>query len=169
VRAPVLLVVVIPLIVPACGGGSGEATFKSMTRTEVAPPSRADLVGVADTICRNHQSRREDLESQARELEPIASPSDARRVAALLRQEADNRRAEARELAALPSPPTDVAPVAPLLSLIRAQADVLEHWARAYDHLDQAAIRRTQIQLGVLAGRAARAARADGLTVCGQP
>jgi hypothetical protein len=168
VRIELLLVVVIAMVAAGCGGGSGKTTTRSETRTSERPPSKADYVAVADTICKNHQSRQEDLESQARELGRISSAEKTHRIAELLRQESDNRVAEAQELDGLRPPAADAATTASILSLLRAQARVIDDWAKAYDDLDSEAIRRLQIRLGALAAEAGERARSYGFEVCGQ-
>ncbi len=55
-----------------------------------------------------------------------------------------------------------------VLALVGAETVVIDRWAKAYDDLDAAAIRRLQIRLGLTAGTAARRARAYGFEVCGQ-
>ena len=119
------------------------------------PSSKADFIDQADAICRNHQSRREDLESQARELGPLTSKAQARQIADLLREESANRGAEVSELGDIDPPLADAAEVNEILELLRAEADVIDTWAAAFDDLDAAAIRRQQIRLGVTTGRAA--------------
>jgi hypothetical protein len=158
---PVLLAVVVLFAVTGCGGGSDKTTAPSEPRRADGPPSNADYAAVGDTICANHRSRREDLESQARELGPITSPDQADRIAGLLRQERDNRLAEADELGEVQTP-------APMVSMIRAEAKVIGAWASAYAKLDSEAIRRLRIQLGAATARAAERARAYGFKVCGQ-
>jgi hypothetical protein len=164
IALPALLLLTLPA---GCGGGSKGTT--TQVATNAGPPSsKADYIEVADTICRNHQSRREDLESQARDVGPLTSKEKARQVAALLRQESANRRAEVAEVRALQPPAPDAATVSSILSLLSAESDVLERWADAYDAGDAAGIQRLQIRLGLTAGRAARQARSYGFQVCGQ-
>src|SRR5690349_8678805 len=143
----------IALLATGCGGGSGSTTTASHGQASFGPRAKADYIEVADAICRNHQSRREDLESQARELGPITSQANADRIAALLRKESRNRRAEVREIEALRGPAGGAAPV---LAPIRAEASLIEEWAKAYDRLDASAIRRLQIQLGLVTAKAAQ-------------
>jgi hypothetical protein len=166
VRRIVLPALVVLLAAAGCGGS--KETTTQVTTSLPQPQTKADYVERADAICRNHQSRREDLESQAGELGPLRSKAQARQVAELLRKESSNRRAEIGELGDLQPPPADPAEVNQILELVRAEADVIDSWAAAYDNLDQAAIRRQQIRLGVTAGRAAQRARAYGFEVCGQ-
>ena len=161
------LVVLIPVLAAGCGGGSKETTTQVAT-ADGQPPSKADYVGLADAICRNHQSRREDLESQAGELGPLTSKAKARQVASLLRQESANRRDEIQELRNLQPPPADAPKVDAVLSLLSAESAVLDKWADAYDDLDDVAIRRLQIRLGLTAGKATVRARTYGFEVCGQ-
>jgi hypothetical protein len=150
-----------------CGGGS-KATTTQVATNAGPPSSKADYIEVADAICRNHQSRREDLESQASDVGPLTSTQKARQVAALLRQESANRRSEVAEVRALQPPPADAATVSSILSLVSAETDVIERWADAYDAGDAAGIQRLQIRLGLTAGRAARRAASYGFQVCGQ-
>ena len=92
---------------------------------------------MADVICKNHQSRREDLESQARELGPLTSKAKAREAGALLRKEADNRRTEVGGLRGLQQPAADAATIDSILSLVSAETNVIDRWAAAYDRLDE--------------------------------
>jgi len=166
---PRLLVVIAVLVAVAamgCGGGSGKTT-QGETRTG-APPSGTAFVALADTICANHRSRREDLESQARELGPIASRGQAARIALLLRKEAANRRSEVRELEALPTASADEAMAASVIPRIRAEAKVIDDWASAYAELDRRRIRRLQFQLAAITASTAGRARKHGFDVCGQ-
>lgn len=150
-----------------CGGGSKETTTQVITN---APPSqtRADYVERADAICRNHQSRQADLESQATDLGPITSEDKAHQIADLLREESANHRAEIGELSDLQPSSADAAAVNEFLERIHTEATVIDTWAAAYDDGDEAAIRRNQIRLGVTAGEAASRARALGFKVCGR-
>jgi hypothetical protein len=168
VRRIAPLVLLIPVLTAGCGGGSKETTTQVATADGGRPPSKADYVGLADAICRNHQSRREDLESQAGELGPLTSNAKARQVASLLRQESANRRDEVQELRDLQPQPADAAKVDAILSLLSAESAVLDKWANAYDDLDDVAIRRLQIRLGLTASKATERARAYGFEVCGQ-
>jgi hypothetical protein len=168
VRRIAPLVLLISVLAAGCGGGSKETTTQVATADDGEPPSKADYVGLADAICRNHQSRREDLESQAGELGPLTSKAKARQVASLLREESANRRDEVQELRDLQPPAADAAQVDAVLSLLSAETAVLDKWANAYDELDDVAIRRLQIRLGLTAGKATERARAYGFEVCGQ-
>jgi hypothetical protein len=168
VRRIALLALLLAALAAGCGGGSKETTTPVATNRGGPPASKAEYIELADTICRNHQSRREDLESQVGELGPLTSKDEARRVADLLRKEAANRRAEVEELRGLEPPAADAARVDSILSLVSAEADVLDRWADAYDDADAGGIRRLQITLGLSAGRASNRARAYGLEVCGQ-
>ena len=150
-----------------CGGGSKETTTQVPT-SDGPQSSKADFIEQADAICRNHQSRREDLESQAGELGPLTSKSQAHQVANLLRKESTNRRAEISELEDLDPPPVDADEVNEILELVGTEVDVIDTWATAYDDLDEQAIRRQQIRLSVTSARAAARARAFGFEVCGQ-
>ncbi len=163
----VVIAVLVALAAGGCGSGSGETTTRSGTRTGTQP-IRADFISLADTICANHRSRREDLESQARELGPITSARQGQRIAALLREEAANRRAEVRELEALPDPSPERLGAESVFALIRAQAKVLDEWADAYDDLDRRRIRRLQFRLAASSELAAGRARKYGFDVCGQ-
>jgi hypothetical protein len=161
-----VLALLVSALAAGCGGGPDETTEVKTIAPQ--PQSRADYVERADAICHNHQSRREDLVSQASDLGPLTSKAKAHRVAGLLREESSNRRAEVSELGDLPPPAADAAQVNEILELVRTEADVIDTWAAAYDELDAAAIRRQQIRLGLTAGRAAARARAYGVEVCGQ-
>ena len=163
-----LLLILIPVFAAGCGGGSDETATRVETGLDEQPPSKPDYVEVADVICMNHQSRREDLESQASELGRIDSAAKARRIAGLLRTESRNLMAEHRELADLQPPPPDLAQVASFLSGIRARATVIRHWARAYEDLDRARIRRFRIRLGVISAATEERARAYGFDACGR-
>ena len=163
-----MLALLVPAVTAGCGGGSSETTTQVTGQRSAAPQSRTDYLELADAICRNHQSRQQDLESQAAELGPLTSKEQARRVAELLREESANRRAEIGELGDLQPPPADAAEVNEIIELIHTEATVIDSWAAAYDDLDEAAIRRQQIRLGLTAGRAADRARAFGFRVCGQ-
>jgi hypothetical protein len=164
---PLVIAVLVALAAGGCGSGSGETTTRSETRTGTQP-TRADFVSLADTICANHRSRREDLESQARELGPITSARQARRIAALLREEAANRRAEVHELEALPTPSLHEMMAASVFPLIRAEAKVIDEWAAAYDDRDRQGIRRLQARLALATATAALQARKYGFDVCGE-
>jgi hypothetical protein len=168
VRTLVLLVVFIALVSAGCGGGSSQTTTRSETRQTGEPSSEADYIAVGDAICKNHQSRREDLESQAGELGPIVSAGQAHRIAALLRKESANRLAEVRELEALPTHSAGDATAASVFPLIRAEAKVIEDWAGAYDDLDRRRIRRLQFHLAAISQTTAGRARKYGFEVCGQ-
>ena len=159
--------VLIPVLVAGCGGGSEEATTRVETTVDQQPPSKPDYVGVADVICMNHQSRREDLESQASDLGPIDSAAKAHRIADLLRKESRNLTAEYQELEAV-QPPADLAQVASFLSGIRARARLIRDWAGAYDDLDGAQIRRLRIRLGVITAATEERAQAYGFDACGR-
>jgi hypothetical protein len=164
-----LLALLIPTVAAGCGGGGSAKTTTQVTGQRSAGPStRADYIELADVICRNHQSRREDLESQAGELGPLTSKEKARRTADLLREESANRRAEISELGDLQPPAADEAEVNEFIELIHTEATVIDTWAAAYDDLDDAAIRRQQIRLGVTVGKTADRARAFGFQVCGR-
>jgi hypothetical protein len=167
VRRVALLTALLPLLLAGCGGSSKDATTQVAT-TPGPPPTKSAYVELADAICRNHQSRREDLESQAGEVGPLTSMEKARRVAALLRKESDNRKGEVAELRALQPSPGDRPTVNEILSLVEAETRVIDRWAAAYDAGNATAIGRLQIRLGVTAGRATRQARAFGFEVCGQ-
>jgi hypothetical protein len=168
VRTLVLWAVLVALVVSGCGGGSSHATTQHETASAVRSPSRADYIEVGDTICANHRSRREDLESQARDLGPINSRGKANRIADLLRQESENRLAETRELEDRPPPAGEAPARARPLSLLRAQARLIERWARAYDDVDSEEIRALQRRLGALTARTRDSFRAYGFKACGQ-
>jgi hypothetical protein len=162
IAVPALL---LPLIAVGCGGGSEGTTTHPAAQRATQPASKQQLVEVGDAICANHQSRREDLESQARELGPLSSAAKTRRVANLLREESSNLRDEAGEIEGRDSP--DAAALSPVLSAIRARARAIDRWARAYEELDERAIRGGQIRVGLLTAAAQEKARGYGFLVCG--
>ena len=163
-RRIALPALVLALTAGGCGGGSGQTTTELSTQ----PASKQQFIQVGDAICANHQSRREDLESQARELGPLSTAAKARQVAALLRREAHNLRAEADELAARQLPPQDGSLAERVLESIRARARAIDRWAAAYEAGEEDAIRRGQIRVGVLAAKSQRRAGAYGFLVCGR-
>jgi hypothetical protein len=167
VRGLLVSLVLIPVVATGCGGGSDETTMKVETKVDQQPLSKTDYVEVADVICMNHQSRREDLESQASDLGPIDSAAKAHRIAELLRKEGRNLTAEYQELKAL-QPPANLAPVASFPSGIRARARLIQDWARAYDDVDGARIRRLRIRLGAITAATEERAQAYGFNPCGQ-
>ena len=116
-----------------CGGGSTESTTQVETHRDDQPLPKADYIALGDVICRNHESRTRDLESQTIELGHIDSKGKAHRVAALLRRQTDNLAAEAQELQGLQPPPADVGEVGSILGFLRAKVDVLREWASAYE------------------------------------
>ena len=150
-------VLVVATVAFGCGGGPDKQA-----------PSKADYIALGDVICKNHQSRREDLESQTLGLGPLSSEGKAHQVADLLRMQSDNLTAETQELAALQQPPADAGTVESILSLDRAKASLTDDWAKAYDDLDTAEMRRLQIRIGVATAKARDRARAYGFKVCGQ-
>jgi hypothetical protein len=168
VRRIALLAPLVLALGVGCGGGSAETTTQISRQQSAGPATKADYIELADTICSNHQSRREDLESQAGELGALTTKAKARQVATLLRKESDNRRAEVGELRDLRPPTADAGAVDSVLALVGAETDLIDRWADAYDDLDAAGIRRLQIRLGLTAGSAADRARAYGFEVCGQ-
>jgi hypothetical protein len=165
VRRIVLLTLLVPTLLAGCRGDSPETTTQVETQRIGSMP-RANYVAVADTICVNHQSRREDLESQASELRPVNSPGEADEVADLLREEGRNLRSEVRELEAR-RPPAAELPLDAFLAAIRARAQAIDKWADAYDHLDEGRIRKLQARVGALAAAAELRARKYGFHVCG--
>jgi hypothetical protein len=167
VRGLLLSLALIPVVASGCGGGSDDTT-RVETTVDEQPPSKPDYVEVADVICMNHQSRREDLESQASDSVPIDSAAKARRIADLLRKESRNLTSEAHELEALQAPPADLAQEASFLSGIRARAGLIKDWAGAYDDLDGAQIRRLRIRLGVITAASERRAQVYGFNACGR-
>jgi hypothetical protein len=156
-RRVVPLVLLLPVAMAGCGGGSTKSTT-----------AKTDYVALADVICRNHLSRTQDLESQTAELGALDSSHDAHLVAGLLRQQAANLTAEGRELQGLQPPPADETKVKAMAGLVRSKARLITRWARAYDDLSTAKIRALQIRIGVATDRARNAARGDGFKVCGQ-
>jgi hypothetical protein len=163
-----LVLTLLPVLTAGCGGGSSENSTQVGTQHGEQPPSKAKFVALADAICKNHQSRREDLESQASDLGRLTSKAKAREVAALLRKESGNRMAEVEELERQQPPPGDVATVGSILSLVRGETRVIDRWANAYDGLDSQRIQRLQIRLGLTAAEASKRALAYGFEVCGQ-
>jgi hypothetical protein len=168
VRRIASLALLLPALAAGCGGGSAESTTQISGQQSAESMTKADYLELADTICRNHQSRREDLESQAGELGALTTKAKARQVATLLRKESDNRRAEVGEVRGLQPPTADGGAVDSVLGLVATEADVIDRWADAYDDLDAAEIRRLQIRLRFTARKAADRARAYGFEVCGQ-
>jgi hypothetical protein len=164
----VLLLFLIPVVAAGCGGGSDETRTRVETGPDEQPPSKPEYIELADVICMNHQSRREDLESQASELGRIDSAAEARRIADLLREESRNLMAEHQEVGDLQLPPADLAQVASVLSGIRARARAIRDWARAYEDLDATQIRRLQVRLGVISAATEERAQAYGFDTCGR-
>ncbi len=154
------LSLLVAIAMAGCGGGSTESTTQVQTK--------ADFVSLADAICRNHESRTKDLESQTVDLGSIDSKEKAHQVAALLRQQADNLTAEAQELQSRKPPPADAGTVGSILGQLRAKVNLLGEWAKAYDDLDTARIRALQKRIGEATANARRAARAYGFEVCGR-
>jgi hypothetical protein len=152
VRRVALLLVLIPLVA---------------TQQSGQPLSKAEFIAQADAICHNHQSRREDLESQANELGPLNSEK-AHQVADLLRQESDNLIAETQELQALHPPSAGVGTLRSIVSIVAAKASVIDDWAEAYDDLDAREIRRLQLRIGVVTAKAEGIAQGYGFEVCGR-
>jgi hypothetical protein len=167
VRSVVPLVLLIAIVAAGCGGSTKSGT-KVETEQGNQPLPEADYISLGDVICKNHQSRREDLESQTIALGRLNSNSKAHQVAELLRREGDNLTAEAQELQALQPPPADVSTVESIVALIRAKAHVIGEWAKAYDDLNTAAIRTLQVRIGVATAKARDEARAYGFEICGQ-
>jgi hypothetical protein len=155
VRGIVVLVCLIATVTVGCGGDKDEQ-----------PPSKADYIALADVICRNHESRTQDLESQTAKLGRLNTEAKAHRVAGLLRDESDNLTAEVQELATRQPPPADAGTVESILSLDRARAGLIERWAKAYDDLDTAEIRRLQRRIGLATAEAKSKASAYGFNVC---
>jgi hypothetical protein len=168
VRRPTLVVLLIVVVTAGCGSDSSETTTRAGPQLEERPLSKAEFIELGDSICRNHRSRREDLESQVIDLGRLDSGDKARQVATLLRQESSNRRAEIGELGDLQPPSADAGEVNELLELLRTEAGVIDTWAAAYDDLDAVAIRRQQIRLAQTTGNTADRARAYGFEICGK-
>jgi hypothetical protein len=168
VRSVAFLVLLIAMVAAGCGGGSTKTATQVETQQERQPLSRADYIALGDVICKNHQSRREDLESQTIDLGRLNSEDKAHRVAGLLRQQSDNLRAEVQELRGLKPPSADIGTARSILSVVGAKAGVIDNWAKAYDDLDTAEIGRLQIQIGAITAKAGDRARAYGFKVCGQ-
>jgi DNA repair ATPase RecN len=160
---PVLLFVV----AVGCGGGPTKTATQVDTQPDVGRLSKAGYIQLGDVICKNHQSRREDLESQTIDLGRLNSEAKAHRVAELLRQESENLTAEARELESLQPPPGDAGRVGSVPALVRAKARLIDDWAKAYDDLDTPQIRSLQIRIGEATAKARDRARAYGFEICG--
>jgi hypothetical protein len=157
------------IVAVGCGGGSTKTATGVETQQENQPLSKARYIALGDVICKNHQSRREDLESQTIDLGSLNSKDKAHQVAELLRQQSDNLTAEADEVQALNPPSSaDARTVASILSLVRAKTGLIDQWAKAYDDLDTTEIRRLQIRIGITTAKARSRARAYGFEVCGQ-
>jgi hypothetical protein len=167
VRRIALPALLIAALAPGCSGCTDGGNTHAGGRSDEQPPSKADYIELADAICRNHQSRREDLESQAAALGSLNSAAKARRVAGLLRRESRNLRSEIRELEAR-RPPSPNSALDSFSSAIRARAEALDEWARAYDDLDEGRIRKLQVRVGLLAATAERRARRYGFRACGR-
>ena len=163
IALPALL---IAALAPGCGGCSDGSDTQVGTPSG-GPSSKANYIELADAICRNHQSRREDLESQAAALGSLNSAAKARRVSELLRRESRNVRSETRELEAR-RPPSPNSSLDSFISITRSRAEALDEWARAYDDLDEGRIRRLQVRVGLLAATAKERARRYGFRACGQ-
>jgi hypothetical protein len=117
-------------------------------------------VAVGDAICRNHQSRTRDLESRTIELGALDSPAKAHRAAALLRKQSENLTIEAQELSTHQA--------GSIAAPVRAKANLIGEWARAYDDLDTARIQALQARVADATARVRRAARANDFEVCGK-
>ncbi len=167
-RRIALVGVLIPLFTAGgCGGGSTEPATQVATQQSGQPLSRAEFIAQADVICHNHESRREDLESQANELGHLNSDK-AHQVADLLRQASDNLMAESQELQALDPPSAGVGTLRSIVSVVAAEASVIDDWAQAYDDLDAREIRRLQLRIGAITAKADGIARGYGFEVCGR-
>ena len=89
------LTLLVAIAMAGCGGGLHDG---GRHPRDEQPLTKADFVSLGDAICRNHESRTKDLESQTIDLGRIDSKDKAHRVAGLLRQQAENLAAEAHEL-----------------------------------------------------------------------
>jgi phage I-like protein len=167
VRPISLLGLLIALLTVGCWGGSDKRDAQVTTRQVGPQQSEAAFIEVADAICGNHQSRREDLESQVAALGPLNTADEAHEVADLLRKEGRNLKSEIRELEAR-RPASPEPALSSFISVTRARAAALDHWARAYDELDQRRIRTLQIRVGMIAATAELRARKFGLRTCGR-
>jgi hypothetical protein len=165
VRWIALPALLIAALAPGCGGCSDGSDTQVGTRSG-EPPAKASYVELADAICRNHQSRREDLESQAAAVGSLNSAVKARQVADLLRRESRNLASEIQELQAR-RPPSSNSALESFISITRARAEALDEWARAYDHLDEGRIRKLQFRVGTIAATAEHRARQYGFRICG--
>src|SRR3954453_24128008 len=91
------------------------------TQRSTQPASKQQFIEIGDAICGIHQSRREDLESQARELRPLSAVANAMVAAAMagwvatLFAEGSRKLREAASEIANRKPP-DAAEVSPVLS-----------------------------------------------------
>jgi hypothetical protein len=102
------------------------------------------------------------------ELAPITS-GETGEVAALLRKQADNQRAEVKELLALRPPGAEAADLASLLSILSAEITDLDDWADAYDRGNAKEIRSSQARVATHNAEASALARGYGFKVCGGP
>ena len=167
-RSVALPALLIAIVAAGCGSGSTKTATQVETQQGQGPLSKAEYIALADVICHNHLSRRQDLESQAVAVGRLTSVGKAHQVANLLREESDNLVTEVEDLQSLQPPSADVGTVESILSLARTKAALIGKWSKAYDDLDATAIRRVQIQIGVATAKARHTARAYGFDVCGQ-
>jgi hypothetical protein len=120
---------------------------------------------LADVICKNHQSRRGDLEPDDRLLGQIDTRAKARRVAVLLRQESDNLRAEIEELQTRQRPLDAGSVIQSWRSSERRR--LIDSWAKATTISTWLRFKGCKIRIG-LATAKAEAGQAYGFEVCGQ-
>ncbi len=76
--------------------------------------------------------------------------------------------AEADELGALEPAPANANTVGSILGLVRAKADEIREWARAYDDLNAPQIHALQLRIGLATTKLRNAARAHRFKTCGQ-
>jgi hypothetical protein len=160
--------VIAVLAIAGCGGGGTKTVTQIGTQTSAEPLTKAEYIARADAICKVEEAKRAELEQQVAELAPITS-GETRVVAALLRKQADNQRAEVKELTALGPPAADAADLASLLSILGAEITDLDDWADAYDRRNAKEIRSSQARVAAHNAEASSLARGYGFKVCGGP
>jgi hypothetical protein len=160
--------VITVLAIAGCGGGGTKTITQIQTQRGAEPSTKADYIARADAICKAEEAKRAELEQQVADLAPITS-GETGQVAALLRQQADNQRAEVKGLLALRSPNPDTADLASLLSILSAEITDLDDWADAYDRRNAEEIRSAQARVAEHNAEASALARRYGFKVCGGP
>jgi hypothetical protein len=58
----------IAIVAAGCGGGSTKTATQVETDRDNQPVPNADYIALGDVVCKNHLSRRDDLESQTIDL-----------------------------------------------------------------------------------------------------